>query len=185
MPFIIHDACVSPGCTRPVMTMHFLRRDGCTELMLEELDEELEVDRSLPRFEDLLFLLPLLPPSFPSLATLSSPLNSFTQAKLSVSSAARRLDCAHVCNQVSSALDATVLSPSELPSSNVAVNMRMRGLLGMYAFCVAVSLSIVIGMLVELEAVFRRYARNHTRERRRAAWPRPGRGKCRWTLLVR
>ena len=46
-------------------------------------------------------------------------------------------------------LDRTVLSPSELPTSNVDVHLAFRTRIGTYLFCVAVVLSLSISVLVD------------------------------------
>ena len=58
-------------------------------------------------------------------------------------------NCTSLCAGVASALDKTVLSPQDLPSSSIDLHLRMRGLVCMYFFCIAVVISLSTSVLVE------------------------------------
>ena len=57
--------------------------------------------------------------------------------------------CDVLCHDLTNMLDRTVLSPSELPTSNVDVHLAFRTRIGTYLFCVAVVLSLSISVLVD------------------------------------
>ena len=59
------------------------------------------------------------------------------------------VNCTRVCLQLEEIVGDRLLSPSELEAGAVVVRLRMRGLDAMYAFCVAVVLSLTIGVLIE------------------------------------
>ena len=59
------------------------------------------------------------------------------------------VNCTRICTQLEEVVGGRLLSPRELEAGAVVVRLRMRGLDAMYAFCVAVVLSLTIGVLVE------------------------------------
>ena len=63
-------------------------------------------------------------------------------------SIAPRINCTLVCDHLEAIASAHVLSPEELAGGAVSIDLRMRGLDAMYAFCVAVVLSLTVGALV-------------------------------------
>jgi len=62
---------------------------------------------------------------------------------------APRLNCTLLCDHLEQIVSAHVLSPQELSAGQVTIDLRMRGLDAMYAFCVAVVLSLTVGILIE------------------------------------
>ena len=65
------------------------------------------------------------------------------------SSPSAGLNCSSLCSSVASLLSHSVLSKAELPQSDLSVSLRLRGLTCMYAFCIAVVLSLSISVLVD------------------------------------
>ena len=59
------------------------------------------------------------------------------------------LNCSSLCESIASLLGHSVLSPEELPQSDLSVSLRLRGLTCMYFFCIAVVLSLSISVLVD------------------------------------
>jgi len=58
-------------------------------------------------------------------------------------------NCSAWCGGLAAALDRTLTSPDELPSSSIEMHLRLEGLNAMYFFCVAVVLSLSTSVLVE------------------------------------
>ncbi|KAL1515143.1 hypothetical protein AB1Y20_004204 [Prymnesium parvum] len=59
------------------------------------------------------------------------------------------LDCNHTCATLSSVLRLAAFNHAALPSSDIFVNLRVSGLIAMYAFCAAVLISLTTGVLIE------------------------------------
>lgn len=62
---------------------------------------------------------------------------------------AHALNCSSLCESVAGLLTHSVLSPSELPQSDISASLRLRGLTCMYFFCLAVVLSLSVSVLVD------------------------------------
>ena len=59
------------------------------------------------------------------------------------------LNCTSMCTGVEGALNA-VVTPANLPSSSIFIDMRIQGLGAMYAFCIAVFISLSTGVWVDV-----------------------------------
>lgn len=57
--------------------------------------------------------------------------------------------CAWACAQIDHALDASVLSPADLPTSEIDAHLAFRTRIGTYLFCVAVVLSLSCSVFVD------------------------------------